>query len=471
MAAPFAREAPSDSAPSTLPPLLFEPGELRDYAGFAVRSLGRRWRLVGVILLLFAAALGAAVRYLPRRYHVEATLLALPAEGAPGALRGNNGDASLLQSAAEVILSRQSLLDLIREHDLVQRWQASRGPLLRLWDRLRRRPMNPLQEERTLIRSFEKRLTVQVKGPHVILGFDWPEPQTAVEVVKSAEGKLIASRRDAELVPLERKLATLESSTAAARRRVDFLAARIQDAVTQKRRGARPATVRGLQAEGLFRDLPDPALSRQRLRLIALRKAIADLEDVRRKRLSELNATLAEQKAMLGPGNPALLETQDKIGALESDGPELTALKAREEGVFAAYVRAGGKEVELSAEPGQWPAELKEDDPAVAFDKSRLGMEQSSLARLIDQAAEAEVTLATAAAGFDSRYVEMRPPELPEGPAFPNVVLLVFAGLLAGAVVAFFGAVAADLSGGVIRESWQARRELDVPLLAQIPEP
>jgi uncharacterized protein involved in exopolysaccharide biosynthesis len=472
MAVPFSREASSDpTAPTTLPPLFLEPGELRDYAGFAVRSLGRRWKLVGSILLLFVAALGAAVRYLPRRYHVEARMLALPAEGAPGALRGNNGDASLLQSAAEVIVSRQNVLELIREHDLLARWESSRGPMLQLWDRLRRRPIDPVQRERALVRSFEKRLTVQVKGPHVILGFDWPEPQTAVEVVKTAEAKLIAARRDAELVPLERKVATLEASAAAARRRVDLLAARVQDAVTQKRHGARAATVRALQAEGRFRDLPDPSLSRQRLQVVALRKAIAELEDVRRRRVSELNAALAEQTAMLGPGNPALLETREKIRALAGDGPELATLKARQEGVFAAYVQAGGKEIELSADPGPWPAELKEDDPVVAFDKSRMGLEQSSLARLVDQAAEAEVTLATAAAGFDSRYVEMLPPELPEGPAFPNLLLLVFAGLLAGAVVAFFGAVAADLSGGIIREGWQARRELDVPLLAQIPEP
>src|SRR3989440_6719776 len=310
MAMPFTRETSSESTPTaTLPPLFFEPGELRDYAGFSVRSLGRRWKLVGSVLLLFAAALGAAIRYLPRRYHVEARMLALPAEGAPGALRGNNGDASLLQSAAEVILSRQNLLELIREHDLLERWDSSRGPMLQLWDRLRRRPIDPVHRERALVRSFEKRLTVQVKGPHVILGFDWPEPQTAVEVVRSAEAKLIAARRDAELVPLERKVATLESSATAARRRVDVLAARIQEALTQKRHGARAATVRGLQAEGRFRDLPDPALSRQRSRLIALRKAIAEQEDVRRKRVSELNATLAEQKAMLGPGNPALLDT------------------------------------------------------------------------------------------------------------------------------------------------------------------
>jgi hypothetical protein len=81
------------------------------------------------------------------------------------------------------------------------------------------------------------------------------------------------------------------------------------------------------------------------------------------------------------------------------------------------------------------------------------------------------VALLAARASFESRYVEMSPPEVPDTPAFPNLGLLALAGLLGGAVVAFFGAVAADLSGGVIREAWQARRELEVPLLAEVPQP
>jgi hypothetical protein len=50
-------------------------------------------------------------------------------------------------------------------------------------------------------------------------------------------------------------------------------------------------------------------------------------------------------------------------------------------------------------------------------------------------------------------------------------VLLLIAGVLGGVVVAFFGAVAADLSGGILRESWQVRRRLEVPLLAEVPAP
>jgi uncharacterized protein involved in exopolysaccharide biosynthesis len=451
--------------------LLFEPGELRDYAGFAVRSLGRRWKLVGTVLLLFAAAVAAAIHSLPRRYHVEARLLAMPADGAPGAARQNNGETTgLQQSAAEVVVSRRTLLELVRDNDLIESWDRTRGPLLRIWDNLGRQTVDPASRERSMIRSLERKLTVQVKGAEVTIAFDWSDAQVAVDVVRSVEKKLVAARRQAEIVPLERRVSSLEASASSAQHRIDALAARIEEAIKAKRRGARASTVRGLQAEGRYRDLPDPALSQKRIQLVAQRRAIAELEDVRRRRLTELSGALAEQKATLGPGNPALLETREKIRAVEADGAQLAALKAREQELFAAYVREGGREIELSTD-APWPADLRDDDPAIALDRARISMEQSNLTHLLDQVAEAHVALATARSGFDSRYVELLPAEVPEQPAFPNLLLLVLAGLLGGAMVAFFGAVAADLSGGVIRESWQARRELDVPLLAEVPEP
>jgi hypothetical protein len=410
---------------------------------------------------------------LPPRYHIVARLLALPAEGAPGALRQANGETSgLQQTAAELVLSRPNLLEIIRNHDLIDDWDRTRGPLLRIWDNLGRQTVDPARRERSMVRSLEKRLTIVVKGPEVVIGFEWADAQTAVDVVKTVEKRLIALRRHAELVPMERRVASLEASAAGAQHRIDAIAARIEEAVRSKRRGARAASVRGLQAEGRFRDLPDPALAQQRIQLIAQRKAIAELEDVRRRRLSELNATLAEQRATLGPGNPALLDTREKIRTLEADAGQLEALKAQEQQLFAAYVREGGKEIELSTDAAPaWPAELKDDDPGLALDKARMATEQWSLGRLLDEAAQAHVALAIAKAGFEYRYAELLPPELPEQPAFPNLALLLLAAVLGGVVVAFFGAVAADLSGRVIRESWQARRELDVPLLAEVPEP
>ena len=393
-----------------------------------------------------AKALTSHLPLLPRSYHVESKLLALPSDGAPGVARQNSGDpAGLLESAAQVALAHDNLVAIVRGQDLVSTWEAERGALSHLWERIA--PVDPVGRERAMVHRLQKKLTVQVKGEQVVIGFDWPEPRSAVAVVEAAQKFLLDARREAELSPLDRKAASLEASAALLQRRIDDLTARVTAAVRLKRRGARAATVRALQADGRFRDLPDPALAQERLELIARRKAIADLEETRRRRFAELNATLAEQRAALGPENATLLETQEKIAALAAEGSQVDRMRAEEQALLAAYVRAGGRETELST----GPAELKEDDPAVSFDKARISMEEASLSRLQAEVADARQALAAARVAFESRYLVMTPPEVPEGPSFPRVPLLVLAAVLAGAVMAALGAIAAEAFGGDVQ--------------------
>ncbi|MCA1826848.1 MAG: hypothetical protein ABR567_19610 [Myxococcales bacterium] len=429
----------------TAPPL-FEPGELRAWAGFAGGALKRRRKLALEVFVFVVAATVLALPLLPRRYHVEAKVLALPSDGAPGVARQSSGDpAGLLESAAQVALTHENLVSIVRAQDLVSKWDADRGRLSHLWHRT-------APTERDLVRRLQKTLTVKVKGEEVLIAFDWPEPQTAVAVVEAAQKNLLAARREAELSPLERKATSLEQSAAEAQKRVDLLTSRVTTAVRLKRRGARAATVRALQADGKFRDLPDPALASQRLELIGRRRAIAELEETRQKRLSELNATLAEQRATLGPENAALQETQQKIASLAADQARIDRMRADEQTLLATYVRGGGRETELSAEPGPaWPAELKEDDPAVAFDKARIAMEESNLSRLQAEVADARQALAAAQVSFESRYMVMTPPEAPDGPSFPNVPLLLLAAVLGGALAASIGVIAAEALGGEAR--------------------
>ena len=436
--------------PFAAPPL-FEAGELRARAAFVAGALRHRWKIA---VEIFAAVVGAtllALPLLPRSYHVESKLLALPSDGAPGVARQNSGDpAGLLESAAQVALAHDNLVAIVRGQDLVSTWEAERGALSHLWERIA--PVDPVGRERAMVHRLQKKLTVQVKGEQVVIGFDWPEPRSAVAVVEAAQKFLLDARRDAELSPLERKATSMEASAAQLQRRIDDLTARVTAAVRLKRRGARAATVRALQADGRFRDLPDPALAQERLELIARRKAIADLEETRRRRFAELNATLAEQRAALGPENATLLETQEKIAALAAEGSRVDRMRAEEQALLAAYVRAGGRETELSTEPGPaWPAELKEDDPAVSFDKARISMEEASLSRLQAEVADARQALAAARVAFESRYLVMTPPEAPDGPSFPRVPLLVLAAVLAGAVMAALGAIAAEAFGGDVQ--------------------
>jgi hypothetical protein len=462
----------SAAQPAPDPSSLFAPGEVRDYTGFALRSVRRRWKLAFSIALSFTVAVAAVSRLLPRSYHVQSRIFALPAEGAPGATRGASDEpGGLAQGAVDTVVAQRNLRDLVREKNLVARFQATRGPLNRLLEKVKGAPpADRASSESAMVGYLQKKLSVQAKGQEVFIDFDWPEPQTAFEVAHSAEQSLLQSRREAELVPLERKALALEKDAEAAQRRIDSAIAAIEAATRSRRRGARSSSVRGLQAEGHFGALPDAKLAEQRLQLVARRKSIAELEDVRRKHLSDLNATYAEQKATLGPGNPALIDTQEKLKALQQQGAQIDALKAQEQQLLGAYVAAGGKEIELSADSNaSWPVELREDDEAVTYGKARISMELSGLQQRLAEMSAAQVALAAARASFDDRYVVLAPAELPEKPSSRTALLL--AGLVGGLLLGLFAAVASDLRGGVIRERWQADRLLALPVLAEVREP
>jgi uncharacterized protein involved in exopolysaccharide biosynthesis len=448
---------------------LFKPGELREVNERITGAVRRHSHLALATFLVIIAGTALAISLLPRSYHVEARLLALPPEGAPGAARQSSSDLSgLIDGAARIVISHERLRAIIRDYNLIDEWEQNRGPLLRARERVEEAlhlssPADPIRRERRMLASLTKKLTVQVKGAEVVIAFDWPNPSTAAAVVGALQRKLIELRRDAELTPLERRLASLQASAAQTERRMDDLTTRVATMIQRKRRGARAASVRALQAEGRFRRLPDPALASARLELISRRKEIADIEEARRKRLSELNATLAEQRATLGPSNAALLDTEEKIRELQADGAQLQVLKSEEQERLAAYIGAGGRETELSADPAAvWPVELKEDDPAIVFEKARIAREDAALGRLRGEVEEARQSVAAARATFASRYTILSAPELPEEPVFPNVPLLIFASVIAGAIAAVIFAIARDILGTGKREEVPA-----VPVLAK----
>ncbi|HWE25830.1 MAG TPA: hypothetical protein VG496_17960 [Myxococcales bacterium] len=450
---------PPEAAESFEAEPLFKPGELREVNDRITGAVRRHSHLALATFLLIVAGTALAISLLPRSYHVEARLLALPQEGAPGAARQPGNDLSgLVEGAAKVVISHERLRTIIRDYNLMEDWDANRGPLLRARERLEQElrlgpPLDPVRRERRMLARLEKKLTVQVKGSEVVIVFDWPNPATAAAVVSALQHKLVEARREAELTPLERRVTSLQASAAQAERRMDNLTERVTSMIRSKRRGARAASVRALQSEGHFRRLPDPSLATARLDLISRRKEIADIEDARRKRLSDLNATLAEQRATLGPSNAALLDTEEKIRELQADGSQLQLLKSEEQDRLAQYIRAGGRETELSADPpAMWPVELKEDDPAIMFEKARIAREDAALGRLRTEIEEARQAVAGARATFASRYTILSPPEIPEDPAFPNVPLLLFASALAGALAAVIGAVARDVLGNPKRE-------------------
>lgn len=451
---------------------LFAPGELRDYAGYVWRAIGRRRRLAGSIAVLFALATTVVVGLYPRKYHTQAKLLALPAEGAPGSGHGSYSSGlpgSLSRDAVEGVVARDYLVSLVRELDLLARWQATRPAVLQGVDQLLGRfEGDEAARVDVLVTVLSRSLGIEVKDNMVVLDLYWQDPESALKVVDAIGRQLVEARRAAEINPLAEKVAVLEGRVAETQRRIEATLGQLESSQKKRREGASPATLRGVQAEGNWRSLPDARLAELRLLLLSKRKVIQEMEDVYRKRLAELDTLRAERRATFGPGHPALREAEARFAALDRQMKEVATLRGEEQQLLAEFVERGGKDSDLSAEPPAWSPELMEDSQAMTYGKARLAMEIEQLHMLLSQVADAQVALATARVAFPERYRVVEPAQAPKKPASPNVPLLWLAGILAGLLVAGFSAVVMDLRGGVIREGWQVERLLDVPLLAEV---
>jgi hypothetical protein len=258
--------------------------------------------------------------------------------------------------------------------------------------------------------------------------------------------RLLDARWQVELSPLQARVSALSARVSSDAARLDTQVTELSRLIERRRAGAKASSVRGLQAQGRFRDMPDPTLAGLRDRLIAQRKTIADVEEVHRKRLAELDSQLADQRATLGPQNPTVLETQEKLRALTADSKQVDEMKQDEQTLLGMYVKAGGNERELTNDPGPlWAPELKDDDEEISFRRASLSSSQLQLQSLRSDVLDAEVSLAAAKATFTARYEELQGARVPTHASSPKVAWITLAALFAGLLLGSLWAVTLEL--------------------------
>ncbi|HVE86488.1 MAG TPA: hypothetical protein VND93_26710 [Myxococcales bacterium] len=470
---------------------LFDFSQIRDYLGFIRRAVGRHKLLVlGAWLSVMGVAAGA-LAMLPRSYHVETKILAqqnhvIAALGNPNRSVPRDADAPT-RAASETVLRRDNLISLIKQTDLVDNWDATRAPANRVKDWLVKLVKGPPTEEDrvdALVGLLEKKLQVQIGDGTVIIMIDWPNDEMAFRLVEAAQQNFLEARHVSEISSISEAISILEGHAAGVREVIDGALERIQRFNDKKSQAvARPAA-------------PSPArraLDREREQvnemLTAKRRAIADLEDFRRKRLSELQTKLAELKASYSDAHPEVVHVQQSITALGQDSLQLADLKKEEEALKAGLVRldqnikeqpaaaAPGTEeaVRMGAEGGAperaSAADGEKEAQAVEFAKARVGVALSKYDELLERIDSAKIELATARAAFKYRYSVVRPAQRPKKADKPNVPVMLVLGAFAATALAMLAAVLADVRTGRILESWQVSRLIGVPVIAEVNRP
>jgi len=457
-------------------------------AGFVLRSLRRHRRLAAGVLGVAAAATVAAFLALPRTYHTEVKLLAqrnlvMPALGNPRRTVPADSDAPT-RLAAETVMKRDNLISVIRATRLMEEWDRTRASVLKLKDRILRPVLGaPTEEDKreALIGTLRKKVYVLADEGTVTIGIDWPDAATAGRIAEQMQQNFLEERHASEVSSIADAISILEGHAAAVR-------SAIESAAGEARRSpppTAPPSVRARPSRAPAAAPSDPAVVPLQGLLEAKQRAIADLEEFRQRRLTELHTLLAEQRKTYGPSHPAIADTQRSIEAVSGESPQIAALKQEEADLRDQIRRRGGADPAAAAPAAEGAAlppvsfsrsapDTRRGDPAaeppLGYAQSRLKSAMAEYEDLLERLEGARIELDTARAAFKYRYGVISPAQVPKRPVRPGPAFLAI-GLLLALFSAVGAAVLADVGRGRIVESWQVERFMGLEVLGEVTRP
>jgi len=282
---------------------------------------------------------------LPKTYDVQTTIEVSPTQ-VISALSGPPQPAQRTSSSAsgtyapETVLSRESLIDLVRETDLMEQWPKTRAPLPRLKDAIWSRlfpPPTPEDRLDSFVTLLEKRFWVTSDQTTVTIGIHFPDPQLALKLVEAAQENFLEARQVQEISTIEDSIAILEKRASEAREVRDQSAKKLEEArrgraATLGRRLPPPGPTLGLDSLPTRRGSEDSSPTRRgselQLQVERKQRALAALVEARKRRISELQAKLEDLRAVYSETHPAVVDTRESLEALRKESPEIEAAQA-----------------------------------------------------------------------------------------------------------------------------------------------
>lgn len=461
-------------------------GEVLGFIGRSVRR--HRIQILVCFAVLGVVALGIS-KILPRTYHVETRILTdrnLIIASLVNPARSVPRDADQpTRAASEAVMRKDNLVALVKRTSLVERSDALRSSFQRskdaLMKKLGRKPPDDDAKLDAMVGTLEQKLSVSVEGSGIVtIAVDWTDPQLAFDLVEAAQQSFIEARRREEVSSVQDALNILESHEKQASEAVSQAIGEL-DKVTTKLMADRKKGQQSAQP----RPMPlipqqDHRVAQLKFMLEAKQRSIRDMEDFRLKRLTEMQTQLTEQRSIYSPEHPIILELKERIEALKQDSPQLLALKREEQELEDEYNRAKGKGPDpdkIAAVTGSASSASDEleraaysatQDPATAVASDNLRMVMAYHAELQRRLEAARMELDIAQASFKHRYTVIDPAEFPDKPIKPKPTMIIVGGFVGGLFLGFFLSLARDILGGRVLESWQVKRALRLPVLAEL---
>jgi uncharacterized small protein (DUF1192 family) len=464
---------------------LFDWALIGSYALFILHSIRRHKLLFGLVWVGIVAFSYALMVCMPKTYRVQATLQAqrntvMPALSNPGRAIPMDADTPTRQ-AAETVQRYDNLVALIQQTELLKVWPLRRAPMLRVKDFLWRKLFAPPTREQQVV-SFayylRDKLWVATGEGTVTIGIEFPDGELAYRLVDTAVDNFLEARHAAEVSGISEAITILEARAEQARQALETSVQQLQ-AVRDQRAGrsGKRARKSGLQVRAPA--APDEETSRLLLTVQSKRRAIADLEEFRRRRFTELQTKLQEQRALYSENHPAVLDIQQSLLAVRQESPQVAALKNELASLEDELKKkgTGGDAAQEVHRPARMvipadrlePVDPREDEDAqVEYMKEQINFALSKYNSFLDRIEGARLELDSARAAFKYRYTVVLPAQKPSYANKPSPTFVLGASLVAGFVFALLITALRDLRSRKLLEKWQVERALKIPLIGEV---
>jgi uncharacterized protein involved in exopolysaccharide biosynthesis len=456
-----------------------------DFAGtleklvLVLRAPRRHPRLAAAIfglvaLLAVFASFKVAPTYESRAAIVVQKNAMLPSFG-DAAKNAPNNDFDPVIGVSETVKGRDNLISLIRQTHLLEKTDPPDGPV-------------QSQEEKLLVllKVLDRSLTVKSDGSLVAFVASWPDPQTAYEIVSAVVQNFLDSRTAAEVAIVSDAIGLLEDHAKTEREGIDVA----MNEFLRMKEGWKPAAAStGPQNAVAPRPRADGSSAARQVeiarRLEETKQQIREMQEDRRRQLSELKSQLAGTLATFTPSHPTAIGLRRKIEALSDEPPSLAAMKNEERAMLNELATMAGSKAEgggsaaglqaaLASSRGTSPAskqDLEIVDPASAMALSKLQSRIRKYEEFMDQISAAKLQYDLAKNAFKYRYSIYKQAEVPTKPKYPVRSMFFVGGVLLGAFISVLVALLVDLLSGRFVEPWQVRRRLGLPLLGEVTRP
>ena len=443
---------------------------LVDWGRLVLAAAARRKLLACAVFLLSLGLLVAFYKHRTPLYRVEASILVQRTQ--------HSAQDDPTRSANVLVHRRDNLINLVKQTEMFVGPRAgARQPSKPAWlpSFLVRAPPADDDPMNDLVADLDSALDVKTALDGTItIRIDWPNPDEAYRLVEAAQQNFLEARHVLEISALDEVISILEGRTAALREELD----RTMDEVAERgqREGSSggldsPARAAATRVDSAADHTRTQELVSLKSRLEAKERAVADVEEFRRRRLADLQAQLDEKRGVYSDVYPIVVNLRKDIEALSRESPQIAALREDARQLRQEYEARLAEESERRGTSAALPGAPHQDralDPSAADRSERVRDAHGRYQAMQERLNAAQLELEMARSAFKHRYAITWPAEVPKIPVSPKPEKVFGFGVVAALLLALSCAAAPDLWTGRIVQRWQVERALGLPVLGEL---